>query len=267
MNVVSRYTTEVRFICETYAGETESQEVGKVNDVLDKSWDKVFDFDFPIFDEAYRKILCVKILRHYYTREIGLETVGLWKLKLETKMNEIMPYYNKLYESETLKYNPLYDADYTKSHSGNDAGESNESGDRNGSGRNSGNREGNIDDNGGHSNSTTRWDVYSDTPQGALTNVNNETYLTDARKITESDSGTQYNARDYNEENVEDRTYEETNEISRNFSNTNEFVEHVMGKMPGSSYSKMIKEYRGILLNIDMLIIEQLSDLFFKLWR
>ena len=61
---------------------------------------------------------------HYYTREIGFETVGLWKLKLQTKLNEIMPYYNKLYETELLKYNPLYDVDMTTTNVGQKTGES-----------------------------------------------------------------------------------------------------------------------------------------------
>ena len=104
---MSKYTTEVRFICEQKAGYDESAGSNKVNDILDRSWDKIFDFDFPIFDENYRKPLCKKILRHFYTREICEETVGLWKLRLEDKMNMLMPYYNKLYDSELLSISPL----------------------------------------------------------------------------------------------------------------------------------------------------------------
>ena len=55
---MSEYTTEVRFICETLAGYDMSQGYGKVSEILDNSWYKVFDFNFPIFDEAYRSVLC-----------------------------------------------------------------------------------------------------------------------------------------------------------------------------------------------------------------
>ena len=120
---MSKYTTEVRFICEKAAGFDESVGYSDVENVLNDSWAKVFDFDFPIFDENYRPVLCKKILKHYYTREIGFETVALWKLKLNMMMNEIMPYFNKLYDSELLKFNPLHDADYTKTHEGEDSGE------------------------------------------------------------------------------------------------------------------------------------------------
>lgn len=110
---MSKYTTEVRFICENYAGLSESQGGKKVKDILDSSWDKVFDFEFPVFDESYRKPLCTKILRHFYTREICEETVGLWKLRLEDKMNVLMPYYNKLYESELISIAPLVNYRYS----------------------------------------------------------------------------------------------------------------------------------------------------------
>ena len=112
---MSKYTTEVRYICENYASLTESKGYDDVADILDDSWDKVFSFDFPIFDEEYRPVLCKKILKHYYTREICEETVGLWKLRLDARMNEIMPYFNKLYESESLTIDPLVNYRYRRS--------------------------------------------------------------------------------------------------------------------------------------------------------
>ena len=110
---MSKYTTEVRFICESITGHEDSVGFDDVDSVISDALPLIFDFEFPIFDEAYRSVLETKILRHYYTREIGLETYGLWKLKLQTKLNEIMPYYNKLYETELFKYNPLYDVPIT----------------------------------------------------------------------------------------------------------------------------------------------------------
>lgn len=115
---MSKYTTEVRFICETSAGLNESEGSDNVDSILDKCWNKVFNFDFPIFDENYREVLCRKILKHYYTREIAHETVGRWKLAMNAKLNEIMPYYNQLYKSELLEFNPFYDVDLTRSREG-----------------------------------------------------------------------------------------------------------------------------------------------------
>ena len=114
---MSKYTTQVRFICETCAKLTESGGFNNVEDILDKSWDKIFG-DFPIFDEHYRAELCKKILRHYYTREICCETVGRWKLFLSDKMKNIMPYYNQLYQSELLTIQPLVSVNKTVTHEG-----------------------------------------------------------------------------------------------------------------------------------------------------
>ena len=115
---MSRYTTEVRFICENAAGYDESKGFNDIDEILTVAAPKVFNFDWPIFDENYRLPLEKKILRHNYTREICEETVGLWKLRLQDTLCNIMPYYNKLYESELLKFNPLYDVDMTTTHKG-----------------------------------------------------------------------------------------------------------------------------------------------------
>ena len=110
---MAQYTTEVRSICEHYADLQESAGYNSIDSIIEKSAPKIFSFDFPLFDENYRLALEKKILRHYYTREIGDETVGLWKLRLETRLNEIMPYYNQLYKSTLYEFNPFYDVDYT----------------------------------------------------------------------------------------------------------------------------------------------------------
>lgn len=63
--------------------------------------------DYPIFEESHRDELNCKILRHYWLWEIGFETPNLWKFELQNLMKEIMPYYNQLYWTESLKYDPL----------------------------------------------------------------------------------------------------------------------------------------------------------------
>ena len=113
---MSKYTTEVRYICETDSGLDESVGFNSVDEVISKSWNKIFTSKVPFFDEDYRKILCCKILKHYYLREICSETVGLWKLWVNTKLEEIMPYYNQLYESAKLKFDPFHDVDLTRKH-------------------------------------------------------------------------------------------------------------------------------------------------------
>ncbi|MBO7691056.1 MAG: hypothetical protein J6T10_00300 [Methanobrevibacter sp.] len=108
---MSKYTTEVRFICEQLSGMGESKGYFDVDKIIEKARPKIFDFNYPIFDNDYKPVLESKILMHYYTREISEETYSLWKLRLRAKLNEIMPYYNQLYNSELIKFNPLWDTD------------------------------------------------------------------------------------------------------------------------------------------------------------
>ena len=68
---MSKYTTEVRFICEQASGLTESKGYNDTNSIIDLAIPKIFNFNFPIFDEGYRGVLERKILKHFYTREIG----------------------------------------------------------------------------------------------------------------------------------------------------------------------------------------------------
>ena len=115
---LSKYTLEVRNICESLVARSERAKFMDVNEVIKLARPNMFNFDYPKWDSEYNEMLEEKILRTYYMREIGVETYGLFKLRLQVKLNDIMPYYNKLYESEKLKFDPLKEIDlstvYTK---------------------------------------------------------------------------------------------------------------------------------------------------------
>ena len=311
---MSKYTTEVRYICENAIGLTESVGYISVKDVLTQAAPIVFDFDFPIFDESYRLPLEIKILKHFYTREIGLETVGLWKLKLDTKMNEIMPYYNQLYKTELLEFNPLYDVDLTR-----DRVEEREGSNKTDGGFNNENvyeKKNNYSEDGSVTSDTTddtstsgtsdttgssktaegntrtgkNTDRYSDTPQGAISDLESNSYLTNARIIdsTESNAGESsvdteenlnYNdsiERSVNRKDDVNKTGENeengnssdngTNYSYQNITDLNKYLEHVKGKQGSKTYSEMIMEYRKTFLNIDMMVINELEELFIGLW-
>lgn len=255
---MSKYTTEVRYICEVNSERTE----GSVADYIKDSWKKIFNFDFPIWDEDYRQVLCTKILKHYYTREIGFETVGLWRLKLETKMNEIMPYYNDLYYSTTLKYNPLFDADYYRTTTGKDEGENNRAGQSNTVNTNT--DTGSFEEDGSATGRNKKVNKFSDTPQGGLVGVENDEYLTNA--TIDENEGSNTNHREGHNVSTSNGNVTGSQSETGNFTTTKDYVEHVAGKFPGRSYAKNIREYRDNLINIDVRIIDELSDLFMLVW-
>lgn len=230
---MSKYTTEVRYICESYAGLKESVGFNEVENVITQALPKIFDFDFPIFDENYREVLERKIVRHFYTREIGFETVGLWKLKLNTKLNEIMPLYNQRYKSTLLEYNPLYSVNKTI-HRGGDGKLTREGTDT-------------VKEDGTRDINNTN--KYSDTPQGTLQNLVNDTYLTNAT-INNTHEAPDLNTK---------TTYGTT------FTTTNDYTDTIYG-LEGRNPSKMLEDFRKTFLNIDMEIINELESLFMLLW-
>ena len=242
---MSKYTTELRFICESKAGLSNSVGFNQIDDVISNSWNKIFD-NFPIFDESYRSVLCSKILKHYYTREISAETVGLWQLWLNTRMGEIMPYYNKLYESALLEFDPFKDTNYSRNHGGTFTGDTV----RNGRSE--------IDvDNSVTSNGTSNSkNLFSDTPQGAITNIENESYLTNATLIKDTDTNTTTTDGNSTTQNTE----------TTGITNTDNWIETIVGKQSTVSYSKLLQEFRDTFLNIDVMIINDLGDLFMNLW-
>lgn len=218
---MSKYTTQVRYLCESLSGLNINSNADNIDDVLNKSWDKIFN-NFPIFNEEHRKALCIKILKHYYTREIGEESFGLWKLRINTKLEEIMPYYNELYSTIGLIDNPLVDKDITRTVSAGMNGSNNTVQNSSGKSKNK----------------------YSDTPQGGLSGIESDEYLTNVRITDDTASGSS----NTQVQQSENRT------------------ENIKGIENGKSYSQLLIEYRDTFINIDMLIIKELSGCFMNVW-
>lgn len=311
---MSKYTTEVRFICESKSGLENSSGADNVDEVIAGAWNKIFTSKAPFFDESYRSVLCQKILKHYYLREICCETVGIWKLWMNERLETIMPYYNQLYESELIKFEPLNDVNLTRKHdrtvdgteerngetsdtangtreiTNNGTKNTTNNGTREVNGTNGTKETGTSDTTTSAESNETKRDLYSDTPQGAITGLENENYLTNARKITDNvtssgseDTGTTRNIdNDYTENdttnntentttnNTENMTTNDTkigtNKVTGTSNTTEDYLETLIGKQGTSTYSKMLMEFRDTFLNIDMMVIDEFKDLFFGLW-
>lgn len=287
---MSYYTTDVRTICEASLGLTEHVGFDGVDELLTRSAPLIFSFDYPMYDEAYRLTLQKKILRHYFTREIGEETVGLWKLRLCEKLNLIMPYYNQLYRTTLFEFNPLYDVDLTTEHSGSGTSKkaemSNEKNKNNVTEGGSNTRTQNKEISGMenernkvHSSGTdSNVNRFSDTPQGAITDLAANRYLTtatldDGSNTQDSEtkrSSVNNGAEKTNETLAFGKTENGNSDRARigheNITNTEDYTNHVMGTNGNRTYVSKIMEFRKSLLNIDAMIIEELGELFFGLW-
>lgn len=335
---MSKYTTLLRW----YVDEKAQDDSLTVLEKCQKVQSDIFE-QYPIFDENHRSVLNSKILRHYYFYEIGFETVGLFKEFLNAKMLEIMPYYNRLYNS-VIEDMPIFDdVDYFEKTTNKEFGKSFLNSKNMGRGQDETNNHtaGSVttefsgkeinkftpigtearttSDTGtetttlaksGEEHSTpgvTTTNVMSDTPQGSLSGVTNKNYLTTAQQqsfsgfdkvsfVERQDVNTlEFNNRKHEErlnfsKDREDKTSKEFEErtdtattdnwvnnklTSKNFNRTKSDSKnskfgggyrHVKGKTNNKSYAEILQEYRQSLINIDMMIINELQDLFMQIY-
>ena len=177
--------------------------------------------------------LASKIVDHYYMREIGFETIGLFKHYAKITMQELMEEYLPLIYSSSIQYDPLVNVDFTETFE----------------------REANVDNKGNSiSNSgsnSSSLGVNSDTPQGRISKSG----------ILAGDYASSTGATE-TESNVDNTT----NTTSTSDSNEN-YVKRVKGNSGVSATAqKMVEQYRNNIRAIDREIIGKLETLFMGLY-
>lgn len=186
--------------------------------------------DYDIFDDDYRVVLNGMIIDRYINREIGSETIETFVLSLRRKMNENMGYFNSLYESQKIIYDPLSTINLRTI-------SSNES---------SQNMVNNGTSNATSDNTSKARSVSSATPQTMLQGSGD--YATSA-----TDSNGESAAIS---EAVEESTQNATGEVS--------------GETEITGYqgiaSDLIMRYRQSLININLMILAEIEDCFMLVW-
>lgn len=225
---MSKYTIELRNIIDNFYSREEVE-----------SWFKDYCIENYLRPDQVETILnaniwskdrlASKIVDHYYMREIGYETIALFKHYAKVYMQEIMERYLPLIYSNSIEYNPLVNVDYTETFTRN----------INGSGESESSS----------SNSASGLSVSSDTPQGQITKANilagNYASNTGASETESSITDSSSNS----------NTTEET------------YTKNVKGNSGVSATSqKMIEQFRENIITIDRDIIKELDKLFMGLY-
>ena len=177
--------------------------------------------------------LAKKIVDHYYMREIGFETIGLFVHYSKVTMQELMEEYLPLIYSSAIEYDPLVNIDYTESFSRNENIE------------NSGNS------NSTSSSSASSLGVNSDTPQGQI----NKQAILQGQYASSTGAN-------------ENETQVNSDSENTNTSNTLEsYSKRIKGNSGSLSTSqKLIEQYRNNIRAIDREIINKLNKLFMGLY-
>lgn len=145
-----------------------------IDDKLDDTRKYIFDFDYPVIDAQTKKRIEIAILKHYYYREIAFETIGMFKIKLNDRLNLIMSRYNALYQKQDLSLSPYINS-YLK---------------ENGDSANTSATHVNNED----------WQTTSDTPRGILTELKEGKYSSMAVYTENKDSTSNDGTNNYNRE-------------------------------------------------------------------
>lgn len=155
MRILSKYTMMIKDIVNSYYDGTSLS----VDDKLDDTRGYIFDFTYPVIDEATKRRIEIAILKHYYYREIAFETIGQFKIKLNDRLNLIMGRYNSLYQKQDLTLSPYINS-YLK-----EVGNNSSTSDVN----------------------NENWQTTSDTPRGILTDLKEGKYSSLATYTTNTD--------------------------------------------------------------------------------
>ena len=236
---MSKYTVELREIVETFSREEVESYFTDYN--LE---DYLTEQEIAVINERgtwSKEKLARKIVDHYYMREIGVETIGLFIQRCKVAMQEIMEEKLPLIYSAAIKYDPLVNVDYTEDYTstGNSVTSSTgQSSTQNAAlGKDSG------------------LTVNSDTPQGQIskTAILQGSYASStAANEAESSSQSSSNSSSLNDsENTQKQDY----------------IKHVKGNSGISATAqKMVQQYRENIIMIDRDIIKDLASLFIGIY-
>lgn len=248
---MANFTTTTKTICEMLTGKT-----SPIGTVIAEAAPLFFNFNFPFYDETKRAEFEQNFLRHFYMREIGLETIDYFMLRLEDKLNTIMPYYNKLLTANAKEYDPFYNEIIDESITRDRTGKTN-----------------GTDTTATSSNSTTKGTTtnttesnandsnqQSDLPQGNLANFNDDSYLSSAGK-GHTESNTSVNGTDETT-----ATNSGSSNVTRSeTSEGNETEKRTANNVRGNQ-SEMLRMYYEAQRNILNNIYNDCEDLYMGLW-
>lgn len=235
----------------------------------------IWDFEIPLdgfqtngvpdhkFHEDFKK----QFNDHFWFREIGFETVGRFKHYLRTRVLEIMPYYNDLYNSFIIMKgieDPFGNVNITETFSETSTGSS--SGTSSGSGKTTNTASDTSQSTGSSTGSTTGstfgTEYSSDTPQGEITYI--ERYMTNAKK---NDAGNSSIDESNTESGSESASESESNSESSTDSSATSESEITRtttrkGNHGVNTYAHDMIEYRDMLVNIYDRMFKDLNHLF-----
>ena len=218
--------------------------------------------------------------------EIGFETEEYFKFQLETWLRINMTYFNKMFESELLEYNPLFNTDFTEdSNRKNDKGKkdvrdttqtANTTGNTSGVSSSDVTSSGTSDGTGTQDNFNRKLD--SDNPDSRLAITVNDgegsiAYASSIEENTENNASTSHNESSGEShsdstdkvDTTTNSTADQNDVLTSDINEVEDYLNHKVGKAGSVSYPQLVKEYRESLLRIEQTIFSEMRNKLFML--
>lgn len=250
------YTTTLKEIVDLYALDGTS---GNIADKIELARPKLFDFDYPVFDSNYKKDFETHFIRNFYMREIGFETEGLFKFNLENYLLINMPYWNKLFESELISFDPMSNTKTDTNHNAtkDSTANSNSETKGNSSGTSTQNNNGTLTE------KDFARELESNTPDTRLQiTANDGTGVIEYASNIKEDSANNSKTSSSTGSDTTSQNSDVTSTASVANHDEEKQAVHVEGKIGSQSYSKMLQEYRETFLRIEKEIFNEMNQLF-----
>lgn len=211
----------------------------KIVDLAKVGRTKIFNFDYPLSEKVDKEKFECMILNHFLQRRINFQTITGFQIQLNVKLNEIMPLYNKMFDSLD-GWNIFEDGEKTTHDSTDERTTNVENTANNSLSSNSNTTSENISD--------LR---YSKMPQNELQNIKDGKYITE------------YN---YNQDNATNTDESTSTGSSSGTSNTkdNNILHEEWNRSPADKIA-IYKEFQENLKSIYGMIFKDLECLFYGL--
>lgn len=201
----------------------------------------MFDFDYLFYsdNEYLRSNFESKFLDTYMFHEIGQETVSRFKHYLRAKLNNIMPYYRQLYETELR----CQDIDFMLNKDLTETFERINNSDK--SSHTQGSTIANVDN-------TTKENTKESYLEQGLASISTDDKLTG---VTNNTNTINQNANNNSEMSSVDKI--NNKEITKLIS---------QGNIGVTSSAELLDKWRKVIINIDQMIIDECSSLFMQIY-
>ena len=103
-------TSSIQDILMMYVWE-DDLDLNSRDEIVEHAQPKLFNFDYPLYDSSLKDTFEKDFIRHFYTREIGSESIALFKLRLQDYLYLNHEKWQRLYQNVDEDINPFTNID------------------------------------------------------------------------------------------------------------------------------------------------------------